>query len=197
MEKRSPEQTPMDILEIPISEREPSLEPVDIHSLFRKDFPNISESTQFHRGSRRGSGRQVVAWSALAALIDGLILFSISCFILLAFAMTMKVQMQTVLAMYQSSFFKYGIFAEVLLGFFYLVTLRTFLGFTLGDWACRLRLGNLKQRLQRFYSLRVIARTLLIFATGFITLPLLSLILNRDLPGSWVGLSLIQHQDKK
>lgn len=194
MEKQIPRKIQLDILDVPNSEPRPPMGPPYDRNLFRQNLPNFSESTQFHRGPRGGARRPVMAWSALAALIDALILFSISCFVLLAFAMTMKVQMQTVLELYQSSFLSYGIFAEMLLGFFYLVTLRTFLGFTFGEWSCGLRLGDLKQRLQRLYGLKVIARTMLIFATGVITLPLLSLLFGRDIPGIWLGLSLIQHQ---
>ena len=195
MEKQVLPNVQLDILEVPETERITPTEQSEIHGkLFRRVLPSFSESTQFHRGSRGGTGSRLIAWSAVAALIDTLILFSVSCFLLLAFAWTMKAQMQVVLQIYEQSFFSYGVFAESILCFFYLVMLRTFLGFTVGEWACGLRLGNLKQRLQRLYGLRVIARTTLIFITGVLTLPLLSLLIGRDVAGLMVGLSLIEHR---
>ncbi len=74
----------------------------------------------------------------------------------------------------------------------YMVMLRSFLGFTLGDWACGLRLGAIEQRLGPGYSLRVVFRAGIFIATGIIFLPILSLIVGRDLAGQWSGLQLWQ-----
>jgi hypothetical protein len=74
---------------------------------------------------------------------------------------------------------------------FYLIFLRSFLSFTLGEWACGLRLGSPKQRLMSSYIFKVTARTLLIYATGVIIIPALSLITGQDIPGRLLKLPLV------
>jgi hypothetical protein len=72
----------------------------------------------------------------------------------------------------------------------YMVILRCFLGYTIGEWACDLRLGRPHQFVQPTYPIRVLLRFLLNLATGMITLPLLSLIVGQDLAGRWTGVAL-------
>ena len=65
--------------------------------------------------------------------------------------------------------------------------MRIFMGASLGEWTCQLRLGQPAQRMRASYYLRVIVRTTLILITGIITIPILSLILKRDLIGEVTG----------
>jgi hypothetical protein len=175
----------------PVSEKNPEIQ--NLQKIFKKSVPDFAESTDFHRGPRSGGrGYQLVAWSFIAATIDALILFSMSCFFLFALSLLVKSQMISVLQVFSGSLFKVGIAGGALAVWTYMIMLRVFLGFTIGEWACGLRLGSLKQRLHRFYSLRVLARMLLIFATGLFTLPLLSILTGRDLPGLAVRLPLVQ-----
>lgn len=85
-----------------------------------------------------------------------------------------------------------ALFLEVLLllGWIYLVTVRSILGFTLGEWACDLRLGQPHERLRSGYVFRVALRSSLIILTGIFTFPLLSLLLGKDIAGSVSGLRL-------
>lgn len=168
----------------------------NLDDFFRHRRPGNFESTNFHGGSRGGVGYRLMAWSAVAALIDGLILISTTCFLVLAAGMIAKYQLNVLVYTFQQTHWKYLFVGETALCFFYLTIARSFLGFTIGEWACGLRLGPLKQRLHRFYSLRVIARTSLIFISGIISLPLISLLVGRDVAGWIVGLPLIEHREK-
>jgi hypothetical protein len=72
----------------------------------------------------------------------------------------------------------------------YLIIFRSFLGATLGEWAFEVQLGSKTEQDSSYYPFRVILRSIIIIATGFITLPLLSLITGRDLAGRIAGISL-------
>lgn len=74
----------------------------------------------------------------------------------------------------------------------YLVTTRVFFGKTIGEWTTDCQLGKVKQQKQYDYALRVVGRSLLLAITGFVTLPLLSLIFRKDLAGAISGLQLYQ-----
>jgi hypothetical protein len=160
---------------------------------FRQSISKMEFSTEFHRGSRSGGvGYKLVAWSFVAALIDSLVLFSLSCLFLVSFSLLVKSQMGPILQVMGSSIYQAGLLGGGVLILTYMIMLRVFLGFTIGEWACSLRLGNLKQRLNRFYSLRVVARMCLICMTGLVVIPFFSLLTGRDLAGLLIRLPLIQ-----
>lgn len=146
----------------------------------------------FHRGpvSRRG-GYAIAAWSALAASIDALVIFSLCCFIFAGGVFALGVKLHTVVHELAPVIAEALSFFVLMVSAFYLIFLRSFLSFTLGEWACGLRLGSPKQRLMSSYILKVAARTFLIYATGVILIPALSLITGRDIPGLWLKLPLV------
>lgn len=74
----------------------------------------------------------------------------------------------------------------------YLVTHRAFLGSTPGEWVFDQQLGTEADQKKMIYGLKVAARSFLVIATGFIVFPLLSMILQRDIVGSALGLSLVK-----
>jgi hypothetical protein len=105
--------------------------------------------------------------------------------------------MSLVVGVFRSDVYQMGVLGLLSLILAYMIMLRVFLGFTVGEWACGLRLGNLKQRLNRFYSLRVVARMIVLLCTGLFTLPALSLLFGRDIPGWIVRLPLISVEKTK
>ncbi len=164
----------------------------DLQKYFRSSVSKADFSTDFHRGSRSGGvGYKLVAWSFVAALIDALIIFSLSCLFLLSFSFLVKSQAHQMLQILGGSVYKVGFLGGAMLLGSYMIMLRVFLGFTIGEWACGLRLGNLKQRLNRFYSLRVVARMFLICITGLVVIPFFSLITGRDIAGLLIRLPLV------
>lgn len=164
-----------------------------LKKIFRKPLPDFDETVSFHRGSRSGGvGYQIVAWSFVAAFIDALILFAMSCFFLVSLSLLVKSQLSSVLHFFEGSLFQFGLAVGAMFVWTYMIMLRVFLGYTIGEWACGLRVGSLQQRLHRFYSLKVLARVCLIFFTGLFILPALSLLFGRDLAGHLVRLPLMK-----
>lgn len=161
----------------------------------------------------RRSSRTTVIWSVAAASIDGLVLFAGACFLMLTFCVAFHLQTKQVLLDFKQlghfvqQLFQFSVSHQTWLDlqtnplsgfvlllptmiFFYLTFTRIYLGFSLGEWACYLRMGRIEQRLSAQYSLWVVQRTMLIAATGFISLPILSAIIGQDIAGLITGLCI-------
>lgn len=172
----------------------PPVEPRKIEDVFKdKKRPQFDQNTGFNGGpSARRKGYRLAAWSWLASVIDSLILISIGCAFVIAFSLTMKVSAGVLLMnsikMHSQSF----PLVEILLaiGWIYLVSVRGVLGYTLGEWACDLRLGQPHERLKANYILKVALRSTFVLMTGVFILPLLSLVFGRDVAGILSGLKL-------
>lgn len=180
-EKRSPPPEPSSEIQVP-------LEGI---FRFRRQEIHWDQSSGFHGGPRR-QGRRLILWSFTASLIDALLLLSASCFFLLAFAFVMRSPLaeafRGVLALGTLKLFA-GTFLSV--SWIYLVTTRVFFGFSIGEWACGLRLGEPRQRFHWKYPFQVMTRSSLILLTGFVSLPVLSLLTGRDFAGKISGIPLI------
>ena len=74
----------------------------------------------------------------------------------------------------------------------YMLTSRSFFGASLGDWAFDLQIGRDDQRSRPTYPIQVAWRSLFMTLTGFIVVPLLSLVLKRDLAKPVTGLELLR-----
>lgn len=154
---------------------------------------NFTDSTGFHGGpSARRKGYRLALWSWLASVIDGLILISASCIFITAFSLIMKSSLGALIGDVLNNQSKVMVFFEVFFVFawIYMVSVRSLMGSTIGEWSCELRLGQPHERLQSSYVLKVALRSTLILLTGVITLPLLSLIFGRDVAGAASGLKL-------
>lgn len=159
----------------------------------RISIDNFISNTGFHSGPM-GASRSYrrALWSFAASIIDTLIVVSIVCFFLVAFALTVKSEMKVILSFFDDSFLLFGEIVFVLLAMTYITFLRSFLGYSVGEWACGLRLGEPKERFSRYYSLRVILRTVVVFFTGLVVLPVLSMITGYDMAGRLSGIYLIE-----
>lgn len=76
----------------------------------------------------------------------------------------------------------------------YLIATRVFCGSTVGEWTADCQLGNIKQRKSSDYTLKVLFRSLILALTGFILLPVLSVIFRKDIAGYLTGLQLYQKE---
>lgn len=83
-----------------------------------------------------------------------------------------------------------GLIASI--SWIYLVAHRAFLGSTPGEWVFDQQLGTEADQKTAIYGLKVAARSFIVIATGFIVLPFLSMLLQRDLIGSALGLPLVK-----
>ncbi len=150
---------------------------------------DILAGTQFRRGPIAPRKRwQVTVWSFLASTIDGLFLFGVVALAIVA--------AQIALGGVLSLSVKFWSFKVLFLGFSglifcYLVLLRSYLGFTLGEWACSLRLGYPWERLDSKYIPKIAWRSFLVLATGVFILPILSLIFDSDFAGEASGVHLM------
>lgn len=185
-----------------IIEREPRSQPepspkgggarLDRLFLYQRGELSFDQMMSFRGGPRRRKGHQLILWSWLALVIDFLILMSLSCLFVLLFAALVRSPVSHLVKGFSGVSVAQA-FAVVFIAsaWAYMVSLRIFFGFSVGEWACDLRLGQPSQRLRATYPLRVIARTTLVFATGVALLPLMSLVSGRDWAGRLCGLQLI------
>lgn len=183
----NPDTSAPENLEIPRKNRRTGL---SRDGLFKRDNYFLESKTDFRSGPQSRSGLNLTLWSWMSALIDTLVLISISCFCLVLFSFLIKTPMGDVFKILSLEPSIKEMFAISFLFSFwvYLVTMRVFMGASLGEWSCQLRLGQPLQRIKPTYVLRVAARTTTLLLTGVVTIPLLSLFLKRDLLGELTGI---------
>lgn len=187
-EKAPPQREPF-----PIRRKPEPRGPSRLHDVFKSSRNlQFDQGTGFHGGSSRRKGHRMVLWSWLASVIDGLILVSVSCAFILMFSLIVKTQVGLLLSSVFSSRDQLSFFIEIyiLSAWIYMITVRSLMGSTIGEWTCDLRLGQPQERMRSNYVLRVALRSTLIVLTGVVTLPLLSLVAGRDLSGALTGLRL-------
>ncbi len=151
------------------------------------------EGAGFHSGpSPKRRGYKLALFSCLAAVIDGLILISLSSLFLISFSLIMKANFGSLAQSILYSQHRLIFFAEIfsVCAWMYMVTVRSAQGSTIGEWVCDLRLGQPQERLRTSYILRVAWRSTLILLTGLVTFPLLSLLFGKDIAGHLSGLRL-------
>ncbi len=179
----------------PIIERDNTLNISELplrNNLFKRTDYFVDNSTDFQSGSQSRSGLQLAFWSWMSAFIDTLVLTSISCFSLIMFSFLMKTSARDV---FRSISIEPTVAQMFLLSFLfsfwaYMIMMRVFMGASLGEWSCQLRLGQPIQRIKPGYTLRVMARTTVLLLTGVVVLPFLSLIFKRDLLGDLTGIRI-------
>lgn len=130
--------------------------------------------------------------SFMAATLDAMLIIAASLLCLIVMLTITKVDLISNLSRPDEDNMVYLSTIALFMGvtFIYMVVHRVFMKATPGEWAFDQQLGTDDQIHQPIYSLKVIARTLLVMATGFVLLPLLSMIFGRDLAGAWTGAPL-------
>ncbi len=186
------------ILPDPVGEQNPGhipIQPPGRSSATRITFNRIDfvdGPVGFHNGPQKRSGLKLALWTWLSAGIDTLVLVSMSCFFMIVFSFLMQTSAKKVI----TSFIHQPALSHLFIGFFlvsfwlYLITMRLFMGASIGEWTCNLRLGQPSQRNQVGYVLRVMARTSLVLFTGIVVLPLFSLLFKCDLVGDMAGIKI-------
>jgi len=186
IERIKPENTPLP-LGIP-EEKTPSV-PGGYPESLKKIFRNRQNleweiGTGFHSGPiRRRKGYRLALWSLTASMIDGLLLIAMSCVFLMVFIKIIKMPITRDLLADFASIYVVG-------SWLYMITTRFFIGSSIGEAACDLRLGRPQDRMSAWYFLRVVVRASLVVMTGIVLLPILSLVFGRDVPGVITGLKL-------
>lgn len=144
------------------------------------------------QGRNEDYAPDVISFSAF--FLDGLLILAASLLCMILLLTVTKVDLLANLARPDKEGFIYLSTALVFAGvaFIYYLTNRAFLGYTPGEWAYDQRLGTPQDLFQTFYPVKIILRWVLIALTGFITLPLISKIMGRDLVGEWTGTPLVR-----
>ncbi len=157
-----------------------------------KTQTSSSEKEKFFWDGKKKKKTSYVRWSLPAAVLDTIVALAISLVFVVALLIVTKVNFLATLT-YQGA----GTMADwsLLLLFvcvmsIYMVISRAFFGCSLGEWAFELKLGRDNEASQGLYPVRVVGRILLVLATGFVFLPMLSFLFGRDLVGKFCGLSL-------
>lgn len=182
--------------EIKKRERSPSNhKETDLSKLFRNPLSQSpSESIGFRGGPKsKRKGYVLAMWSVLSALIDGLVLISLTAAFLLFFGWVVGSSAQAVASLLfaqTQSLQGFGI-VFLLVSWMYLNIARLFFGATIGEATCDLSLGHPVQKGHVEYMWRLFLRSTLIVGTGLVLLPLISLVLGKDLAGQWSGLRLM------
>lgn len=153
-------------------------------------------SAAFHRGPRRRSGYQLTGWLLASVITDILIIVLCSCLFLISASLVFKWINNTELNQFLNSFLNQKALKQTMIYLFgylslmYFILLRIFLGATIGEWSCGIRIGQPSERMQASYIFKVIGRVTLITCTGVFILPLLSLIFKKDIAGVLTKASL-------
>jgi hypothetical protein len=132
-----------------------------------------------------------------SAILDTLVAIALGC-VLLALALSItNVNLLALLENSQTD--RETISALALLfitgGLLYVLAARSFVGATLGEWSYEIRVGEQAMRSRWFYPLLVVWRGVLVTATGFILLPIVSLIAGRDVLKYVTGLGLVSSDE--
>ena len=157
----------------------------------RKEW--LTPQTGFMGGpTPKRTSYEMVLWSWLAAVIDTLLVTAVSCFFVIAFSFLMKTSLGSIASEVIGKKSTFFLFLQFFIAhnWIYMVFSRGLFGYSIGEMTCNIRLGQPHQRMQLSYLPRVIVRETLIIATGIILLPLVSLIIGKDLTGKMTGLSL-------
>ncbi len=156
------------------------------HQLFRRfDF---IEGTQFMGGPQKRSRFKLALWTWSSMVVDHCLILAMTCLFLLTGSLILKTTLNTII--HAQDFIMSGMLLYILLSFGYFVISRAFIGATLGEYSCGLRLGAPNERLKKSYALKVFIRSFVTLATGVILLPLLSLVFRKDLSGKISGISI-------
>ena len=153
-------------------------------------------SAAFHRGPTRRSGYRLTGWLLASVVTDVLIIIASTCLFLLGATLIFKLSQDPGLQQFIKSFFSQKAMKETALYLYgyisviYFIFFRVFLGATIGEWSCGIRIGQPSERMKPSYAFKVISRVLLITCTGIFVLPLLSLIFKKDLAGQLTNASL-------
>ncbi|MCB0413895.1 MAG: hypothetical protein KDD50_06155 [Bdellovibrionales bacterium] len=77
----------------------------------------------------------------------------------------------------------------------YMIIARSFFGRSLGEWTFDYQLGSEEQQNSSIYPVKVLFRAFWVMVTGFVVLPLISLIFRVDIAGKLSGLRLYEQKN--
>lgn len=164
---------------------------------FAKAFPQAEQRTRVAAtpAVETGKSQKLTAVHNIpGAILDGMVTLGISTIFLVCILAITRVNLMGLLSNantdVSTQVHLLMLFVAVLQ--MYMLTARSFFGASLGEWAFDLQVGTDDQQRSALYPLQVAWRTLLVTFTGFLLLPLLSMIFKRDLAQPLTGLELVR-----
>lgn len=185
-----------------IIERERERSIVEIEEIRSPVVSSVQESpafTGFMGGPQKRSGFKLILWMWTAAVIDYLLILAGSLIALVLFSLLMtqvqksieiasSIAVSSLKALLHPKQVNYTFLAMIIsVGWTYFLVTRAFMGASIGEKFCELRVGKPSERLSSFYVLRLMARISFVAATGIVLIPILSLLFRRDLAGRLSG----------
>lgn len=154
---------------------------------FEKKSQKISQTTTSTKEEYKPT-----TFSFSAAMLDGMLIMAAGLLCMIILLVITKVDLIGNLTNPDAQGMIYlataSIFATV--SFIYLTLNRLYLGWTPGEWAFDQRIGKPEDLNKAIFSLKILARALLVIFTGFIVMPILSILFNKDLAGTITGARL-------
>ena len=154
----------------------------------KRQLDFINESEKEHVALKKSKPQ------LFAAVLDSMLIIAAFLMTLILMLSITKVDMILNLTHAETSSMVYlatlALFAGVT--FIYMVVNRAFLGFTPGEWAFDQQCGEIKEQTSFMYIPRIALRTVLVMLTGFVTLPFLSYLFNKDIAGNLSGVHLFK-----
>jgi hypothetical protein len=128
-----------------------------------------------------------------SAILDTLVSIGVACLLL---AIALAITGANLLALLENSATDQAMMTSLAAffigsGLLYVLAARTWVGATLGEWSYEVRVGTEKSRTRWFYPVLILWRGFVVAATGFVVLPLVSMIVGTDLLKYLTGLQLV------
>jgi hypothetical protein len=194
---------------------EPEMPPIPAMNLRqqkgRLDIPTPGSEAMIHPGAvapaavvgtKRGASNspgprlEPATVSMQAAILDAVVVTAVTLLFLVSLVLITKIEIFSVFASAKTDLttqFSLGLLFLAVLQM-YVVVARSFYGRTLGEWTFDYQLGRDDEHEKTIYPILVTLRSLLIIATGIVTLPVLSWILGKDVAGRMTGVILLQQR---
>lgn len=141
-------------------------------------------------------GTDPLPWMLSPFFVDAMLVVAIMLSCLLVTLLVTKADLLLILIQSPSDINFKLVFVAMVSGmsFVYMTMARILLGASIGEMVFDIQLGTLSQRNQFLYGIQVLWRSLLAILTGFILLPLLSMIFRKDILGTLSGLKLFRRK---
>lgn len=166
---------------------------VSLNNTLEKAFPQVGFRRPFFHQSVEVREQYVsVSSSFTSALLDGLVILGLTALFMVGLVVLTGIDLIAVVLHPGTPLQTSMEVATITFGIYllYYMAARGIWGSTLGDWAFDIQLGMEPDRGHWYYPFQVIARMILIAATGFVIVPLVSFIAKRDVAYYFSGLKL-------
>lgn len=132
----------------------------------------------------------------LASIFDAIVIFGFANIFMAALLLATGIDIYSILLAGQLDFMTQISIALLFFSVteFYMVLSRSFFGYSLGEWAFDFQVGLEVDQNKVLYPLRLAWRCFVVALTGFILLPLVSKIFNKDVTGILSGVKLYKRE---